>query len=120
MEGSLVPLWPAPHLDLVIAEPGGAFRQAQAYLGWLKSQLGPFQFSIPLDQVTLDNYAQVQQWATRYAAQLPAVPVAQDDTRVGIALKDDGNANEVRIESIDPINVPEGNSDRAPDDLDAA
>ena len=89
--------------------PEGHFARRKAYLGWLKSQLGPFQFSIPLDQVTLDNYAQVQQWATQYAAQLPAVPVAEDDAHVGIALQDDTNANDVRIESMDPINVPEGN-----------
>ena len=65
--------------DVVIPEPGGSLRQAYAYREWLHSQLGPFCFNVPYDEITTDVWPGETEphylvLAQRYATQVPPPP----------------------------------------------
>jgi hypothetical protein len=100
--------------DLVVAEPGGAFRQAHAYLGWLKSQVGPFQFGVahfPPDYVKSKsdaNYATILKLADRFNAQIPPFPEPPPSTTVSKLLSQGMPAGDVADDVSPPIDVPVG------------
>jgi hypothetical protein len=100
--------------DLMIAEPAGALRLTHAYLAWLRSQLGPFQFNVPhfpsgyVRSVADANYAQILQLADNYGAQLPPFPDPGAPIGTVKQLTKSGSAGDIMDDHTDPINVPDG------------
>jgi hypothetical protein len=101
--------------DIVIPEPAGQLRKAYAYLDSLKSQIGPFKFSVPyfppdyVKDINDPHFDEIKQWATQFGAQLPAFPVAPPPVTVN-AMLDQGMAagNVSDTPPMPPIDVPAG------------
>ncbi len=100
--------------DLVIPEPAGALRQAHAYLGWLRSQLGPFQFNVAhfppgyVKSKTDANYAAILKLADTFGAQIPPFPESPGPVSVVKQLTQGSGAGNVNDDVSPPIVVKDG------------
>ncbi len=99
--------------DLAVPEPGGALRQAYAYLEWLKGQIGPFQFNVahfPPNYVKSKsdpNYSVILKLADQYYAQIPPFPEPPAPITTVTHLNNDTDANSIQDEPLKPIDVPQ-------------